>query len=78
MRHAMSVTVFFGMLGVTFFGLLMMPVFYVTLRALSGNRPLSSRNRFAADLPGRDSSACKQGWRDGRRITSGAKQRLLA
>jgi multidrug efflux pump len=34
MRHAMGVTVFFGMLGVTFFGLLLTPVFYVLLRAL--------------------------------------------
>ena len=41
MRHAMGIAVFFGMLGVTFFGLIMTPVFYVTLRALSGNRPLA-------------------------------------
>jgi multidrug efflux pump len=41
MRHAMGVAVFFGMLGVTFFGLVMTPVFYVMLRALSGNRPLT-------------------------------------
>jgi multidrug efflux pump len=34
MRHAMGVAVFFGMLGVTFFGLFLTPVFYVTLRAL--------------------------------------------
>jgi multidrug efflux pump len=34
MRHAMGVTVFFGMLGVTFFGLFLTPVFYVSLRAL--------------------------------------------
>jgi multidrug efflux pump len=34
MRHAMGVTVFFGMLGVTFFGLILTPVFYVLLRAL--------------------------------------------
>lgn len=41
MRHAMGIAVFFGMLGVTFFGLIMTPVFYVALRALSGNRPLT-------------------------------------
>ncbi len=41
MRHAMGVAVFFGMLGVTVFGLAMTPVFYVALRALSGNRPLT-------------------------------------
>ncbi|MGE4221148.1 MAG: efflux RND transporter permease subunit, partial [Alphaproteobacteria bacterium] len=34
MRHAMGVAVFFGMLGVTFFGLFLTPVFYVALRAL--------------------------------------------
>ncbi len=34
MRHAMGVAVFSGMLGVTFFGLFLTPVFYVLLRAL--------------------------------------------
>ena len=34
MRHAMGVAVFFGMLGVTFFGLFLTPVFYVLLRSL--------------------------------------------
>lgn len=34
MRHAMGVAVFSGMLGVTFFGLLMTPAFYVALRAV--------------------------------------------
>jgi multidrug efflux pump len=34
MRHAMGIAVFFGMLGVTVFGLFLTPVFYVTLRAL--------------------------------------------
>lgn len=34
MRHAMGVAVFFGMLGVTFFGLFLTPVFYVLMRAL--------------------------------------------
>ena len=40
MRHAMGVAVFFGMLGVTFFGLFLTPVFYLLLRSLSGMRPL--------------------------------------
>jgi len=40
MRHAMGVAVFFGMLGVTLFGLFLTPVFYVLLRRLTGNRPL--------------------------------------
>lgn len=34
MRHAMGVAVFSGMLGVTFFGLFLTPVFYVLIRAI--------------------------------------------
>src|SRR5439155_6728455 len=34
MRHAMGVAVFSGMLGVTFFGLFLTPVFYVLLRTV--------------------------------------------
>jgi multidrug efflux pump len=34
MRHAMGIAVFFGMLGVTFFGLLLTPAFYVALRQI--------------------------------------------
>jgi len=37
-RHALGVTVFAGMLGVTFFGLLLTPVFYVLMRRLSARR----------------------------------------
>jgi multidrug efflux pump len=37
-RHAMGVAVFSGMLGVTFFGLFLTPVFYVGLRTLVGKR----------------------------------------
>lgn len=40
MRQAMGVAVFFGMIGVTAFGLFLTPVFYVVLRRLAGNRPL--------------------------------------
>jgi multidrug efflux pump len=40
MRHAMGIAVFFGMLGVTLFGIFLTPVFYVLLRQLTGNRPL--------------------------------------
>tara|TARA_R110002072_G_scaffold90500_10_gene202533 strand:+ start:7487 stop:10639 length:3153 start_codon:yes stop_codon:yes gene_type:complete len=35
MRHAMGVAVFSGMIGVTFFGLLLTPVFYVLVRKFS-------------------------------------------
>jgi multidrug efflux pump len=41
MRHAMGVAVFGGMLGVTFFGLFLTPVFYVLLRTFA--RKLDSR-----------------------------------
>ena len=35
MRHAMGIAVFSGMLGVTFFGLILTPLFYVLVRKLS-------------------------------------------
>ncbi len=35
MRQALGTAVFFGMLGVTFFGLFLTPVFYVTVRLLA-------------------------------------------
>lgn len=38
MRQALGTVVFYGMLGVTFFGLLFTPVFYVVLRRLSIRR----------------------------------------
>ena len=37
-RHVMGVTVFFGMLGVTFFGLLFTPVIYVVIRKIVTRR----------------------------------------
>jgi len=45
-RTVMGVTVFFGMLGVTFFGLYLTPVFYVVIRRLaSGLNPLTGQER---------------------------------
>jgi hydrophobe/amphiphile efflux-1 (HAE1) family protein len=38
MRHAMGVTVFSGMIGVTVFGLLLTPLFYLTVRKLTARR----------------------------------------
>lgn len=38
-RHAMGVTVFSGMIGVTAFGLLLTPVFYVLVRRMHRSRP---------------------------------------
>jgi multidrug efflux pump len=40
MRQAMGIAVFSGMIGVTIFGIYLTPLFYVMLRALTGNRPL--------------------------------------
>jgi multidrug efflux pump len=38
MRRAMGIAVFFGMIGVTLFGLMLTPVFYVLLRKLAGDK----------------------------------------
>ena len=40
MRHALGTVVFYGMLGVTFFGLFLTPVFYTVIRKLRGDRPM--------------------------------------
>jgi multidrug efflux pump subunit AcrB len=42
MRQALGTTVFSGMLGVTVFGLLFTPVFYVVCRKLAGIVPSKS------------------------------------
>jgi multidrug efflux pump len=41
MRQALGTAVFFGMLGVTFFGLFLTPVFYVVLRWVTGAKPMT-------------------------------------
>jgi The (Largely Gram-negative Bacterial) Hydrophobe/Amphiphile Efflux-1 (HAE1) Family len=43
MRQAMGISVFFGMLGVTFFGLFLTPVFYLVMRRLSGGALSSAK-----------------------------------
>jgi multidrug efflux pump len=48
MRHAMGVAVFSGMLGVTFFGLLLTPVFYVVVQGFVERR---QRDLPAAQSP---------------------------
>jgi hypothetical protein len=60
MRHVMGVAVFSGMLGVTFFGLILTPLFYVLIRGLverraaravsvpDGLSPLLHRDRLLA------------------------------
>ncbi|UUC47908.1 efflux RND transporter permease subunit [Pseudomonas citronellolis] len=46
MRHAMGVAVFSGMLGVTFFGLLLTPVFYVLIRRFMEAREAKKQARL--------------------------------
>jgi multidrug efflux pump len=48
MRHAMGIAVFFGMIGVTLFGLFLTPVFYVLLRMLDKRHKLHSAARHDA------------------------------
>ncbi len=51
-RHAMGVTVFAGMLGVTLFGLLLTPVFFVLIRRVTSRRPQVQATRSGrASLP---------------------------
>lgn len=57
MRHAMGIAVFFGMLGVTFFGLLLTPVFYVLLRKLAGGKRLLDKHGHNARVIGIDDAA---------------------
>ena len=49
MRRAMGVAVFSGMLGVTLFGLALTPVFYWTIRRLTGSKLRHSRRFRPAD-----------------------------
>ena len=51
MRHAMGIAVFFGMLGVTLFGLFLTPVFYVGLRLLGASPLRSGSSQDAPVLP---------------------------
>jgi multidrug efflux pump len=55
MRHAMGVAVFSGMLGVTFFGVFLTPVFYVLLRGLEKRLARSGEKQsVAADTPAKE------------------------
>jgi multidrug efflux pump len=40
MRQALGTVVFYGMLGVTFFGIFLTPVFYTVIRRLGGDKPI--------------------------------------
>jgi len=52
-RHTLGIVVFAGMLGVTFFGLLLTPVFYVLIRRLAKRQPIEGG---AGDAPARIAS----------------------
>ncbi|MDB5784703.1 efflux RND transporter permease subunit [Caballeronia mineralivorans] len=56
MRKAMGIAVFFGMLGVTLFGLLLTPVFYVVLRKLAGNEHVVDKHGLHPHMRGIDAS----------------------
>jgi hypothetical protein len=47
----MGVAVFFGMLGVTLFGLALTPVFYWTIRRLTGHVPRKAPKAAPAPVP---------------------------
>ncbi|MGH8515846.1 MAG: efflux RND transporter permease subunit, partial [Panacagrimonas sp.] len=49
MRHAMGVAVFSGMLGVTFFGLLLTPLFYLLVRKAAGARRANQKAAVVAE-----------------------------
>ncbi|MET0963649.1 MAG: efflux RND transporter permease subunit [Noviherbaspirillum sp.] len=55
MRHAMGVAVFGGMLGVTFFGLFLTPVFYVLLRTFAKRLDRKTSAAVAAEPEGASS-----------------------
>jgi multidrug efflux pump subunit AcrB len=49
-RQTLGVVVFAGMLGVTVFGLLLTPVFYVLIRKLSKRKPIASAGHEPAAI----------------------------
>ena len=60
MRRAMGIAVFAGMLGVTLFGLVLTPVFYWTIRRITGGRPARTprgARRAAGAAPKADAAA---------------------
>jgi multidrug efflux pump len=56
MRHAIGIAVFFGMLGVTLFGLLLTPVFYVLLRKLTRTEHIVDKHGHHPHVRGVDAS----------------------
>ncbi len=56
-RSAMGITVFGGMIGVTVFGLVLTPIFYVFLRKLSGRKLVDHSNNHASPAEGANERA---------------------
>jgi multidrug efflux pump len=56
MRHAMGIAVFFGMLGVTLFGLMLTPVFYVILRKLARTEHITDKHGTHPQMRGINAS----------------------
>jgi multidrug efflux pump len=75
MRRAMGIAVFFGMLGVTFFGLLLTPVFYVILRKLSGGKRLRDKHGRRPHVHGPDERDGNEHSASGRPVAADAKVR---
>jgi multidrug efflux pump len=57
----MGIAVFSGMIGVTAFGIFLTPVFYVLLRAASGNRALKQHGEVPHVEPFAGSTAVAAG-----------------
>jgi len=47
MRQALGTVVFYGMIGVTFFGIFLTPVFYTVIRTLTGDKPIIAPGKSA-------------------------------
>ena len=52
MRRAMGIAVFFGMIGVTMFGLMLTPVFYVLIRKVAGGKQLIDKHHKSPHIVG--------------------------
>jgi multidrug efflux pump subunit AcrB len=51
MRQALGTVVFYGMIGVTFFGIFLTPVFYTLLRKLTGDKPIIAPGKRPDAIP---------------------------
>jgi hypothetical protein len=51
MRQALGTVVFFGMIGVTFFGVFLTPVFYTVIRRLTRDRWVPTEKPARSILP---------------------------